>query len=56
MQVAAVEEAAYIAEQSSGKRALLAHKPADAADVEEVILRVQGFVIDLNLPPVRTYR
>ncbi|KAI1785251.1 hypothetical protein LXA43DRAFT_1066092 [Ganoderma leucocontextum] len=50
-----VEEATYIAEQSAGKCAFLAHKPIDPKALDEVILRIQGFIIDLNLPPLRKY-
>ncbi|KAI1793219.1 hypothetical protein LXA43DRAFT_1059933, partial [Ganoderma leucocontextum] len=50
-----VEEATYIAEQSAGKCAFLAHKPIDPKALDEVVLRIQGFIIDLNLPPLRKY-
>ncbi|KAI1787214.1 hypothetical protein LXA43DRAFT_896598 [Ganoderma leucocontextum] len=50
-----VEEATYIAEQSAGKCAFLAHKPIDPKALNEVVLRIQGFIIDLNLPPLRKY-
>ncbi|KAI1788706.1 hypothetical protein LXA43DRAFT_1097017 [Ganoderma leucocontextum] len=48
-----IEDAAYVAEQSSGKCCVLAHKASDGQDVEEVVLQVQGFLTNLNLPPVR---
>lgn len=52
-QVTGLQDASYVAEQLSGKSCLLALRPIDVQDIEEAILRVQGFIIDAHLPPVR---
>ncbi|KAM5534257.1 hypothetical protein V8D89_012082 [Ganoderma adspersum] len=44
--VSGLQDASYIAEQSSGKLCILALRPIDVHNVEEAVLRVQGFVID----------
>ncbi|PIL29422.1 hypothetical protein GSI_09474 [Ganoderma sinense ZZ0214-1] len=53
--VASLQDVTYVAEQASGKCCLLAHRPIDAQNIEEVVLRVQGFITDAKLPPVRQY-
>ncbi|KAI1788906.1 hypothetical protein LXA43DRAFT_1063213 [Ganoderma leucocontextum] len=50
-----VKEATYIAEQSADKCAFLAHKPIDPKALDEVVLRIQGFLINLNLLPLCKY-
>ena len=52
-QISVLQDATYIAEQSSGKCCILALRPIDTQNVEEAVLRVQGFITDAKLPPVR---
>ncbi|KAI0643059.1 hypothetical protein C8Q79DRAFT_1013032 [Trametes meyenii] len=43
-----------IAEQQAGRTLVLIHHCADAATPsEELVLRVQGFLVDTSLPPLR---
>ena len=43
-----------IAEQQAGRTLVLIHHRADAATPpEELVLRVQGFLVDTSLPPLR---
>ncbi|KAI0645310.1 hypothetical protein C8Q79DRAFT_912123 [Trametes meyenii] len=43
-----------IAEQQAGRTLVLIHRRADAATPpEELVLRVQGFLVDTSLPPLR---
>ncbi|KAM5539829.1 hypothetical protein V8D89_006642 [Ganoderma adspersum] len=51
--VSGLQDASYIAEQSSGKLCILALRPINIHNVEEAVLRVQGFVVDARLPPIR---
>ncbi|KAI1788903.1 hypothetical protein LXA43DRAFT_893730 [Ganoderma leucocontextum] len=51
-----LQDDSYIAEQSSGNRCVLALRPIDAQNVEEAVLRVQGFIIEACLPPVRQFK
>ncbi|KAI1796531.1 hypothetical protein LXA43DRAFT_1057812 [Ganoderma leucocontextum] len=53
--VHALQDACYIAEQSSGKCCILALRPTDTQNIEEAILRVQGSILNVDLPPVRQY-
>ncbi|KAM5530475.1 hypothetical protein V8D89_015859 [Ganoderma adspersum] len=49
--VTGLQDASYIAEQLSGKSCLLALRPIDEANVKEVVLWVQHFIIEASLPP-----
>ena len=46
----------YVAEHAGGKSCILAHRPIDVHNVEEAVLRVQGFLTNVNLPPVRQFK
>lgn len=49
----------YLAEHTkmctikSGREVVLAKKTADSAELEEAIVHVQGYIISVNLPPLR---
>ena len=46
-----------LVENQSARTILMVHRPDDVAEIrEEIILRVQGYLVDAILPPVRRYQ
>ena len=49
-------EFSELCERTGGRTLLLAYPKTSAAEVEEVIMRIQGYLVDLSLPPVRQHQ
>ena len=48
---------AYVLERRNGRCLMLVYQePARAGDVEEVVMNLQGFLLESTLPPLRQFQ
>ena len=45
-----------VCERNGGRSLVLVHPRQGQEDIEEIILRVQGYMIESNLPPLRRHQ
>ena len=52
-----IETFAELVEHQSARTLIMVHWPQNAEDIwEEMILRIQGYLLDTVLPPIRRYQ